>query len=111
MIGAVAETDWLPPQLDRDINGYVCTGRDLSRWPLDRGPFALETSIPGIFCAGDVRHGSIKRVASGVGEGSMSIAFIPRILFTLQPSAHSPGREGSPMGALLSRSSLRLVVR
>ena len=46
MIGAVAETDWLPPQFDRDINGYVCTGRDLSRWPLDRGPFALKPASP-----------------------------------------------------------------
>jgi len=80
MIGAVAETNWLPPKIERDANGYICTGRDLTTWTLEREPFALETSIPGIFCAGDVRHGSIKRVASGVGEGSMSIAFIHEYL-------------------------------
>jgi thioredoxin reductase (NADPH) len=71
---------WLPDTLERDDKGYVCTGRDLTAWPLDREPFPLETSLPGIFCAGDVRHGSIKRVASGVGEGSMSIAFIHEYL-------------------------------
>jgi thioredoxin reductase (NADPH) len=76
MIGATANTSWLPPTLERDAKGYIYTGRDLTGWPLDREPFPLETSLPGIFCAGDVRHGSIKRVASGVGEGSMSIAFI-----------------------------------
>jgi thioredoxin reductase (NADPH) len=76
MIGATANTSWLPATLERDDKGYVCTGRDLTAWPLEREPFPLETSLPGIFCAGDVRHGSIKRVASGVGEGSMSIAFI-----------------------------------
>jgi thioredoxin reductase (NADPH) len=80
MIGAVAKTAWLPPSLERDANGYICTGRDLTSWPLDREPFALETSIPGIFCAGDVRRGSVKRVASGVGEGSMSIAYIHEYL-------------------------------
>jgi thioredoxin reductase (NADPH) len=80
MIGATANTSWLPPTLQRDAKGYICTGRDLTGWPLDREPFPLETSLPGIFCAGDVRHGSIKRVASGVGEGSMSIAFIHQYL-------------------------------
>jgi thioredoxin reductase (NADPH) len=80
MIGATANTLWLPDTLERDDKGYVCTGRDLTAWPLDREPFPLETSLPGIFCAGDVRHGSIKRVASGVGEGSMSIAFIHEYL-------------------------------
>ena len=80
MIGAVAKTHWLPASLERDANGYICTGRDIQTWSLDREPFALETSIPGIFCAGDVRHGSVKRVASSVGEGSMSIAFIHEYL-------------------------------
>jgi len=91
MTGAVAKTDWLPPEIERDANGYICTGRDLTAWPLDREPFALETSIPGIFCAGDVRHGSVKRVASGVGEGSMSIAFIHEYLAlaTPQPQANA----------------------
>ena len=80
MIGATANTSWLPTTLERDAKGYIYTGRDLARWSLDREPFPLETSLPGIFCAGDVRHGSIKRVASGVGEGSMSIAFIHQYL-------------------------------
>jgi thioredoxin reductase (NADPH) len=80
MIGATANTAWLPSTLERDAKGYICTGRDLTGWTLERQPFPLETSLPGIFCAGDVRHGSIKRVASGVGEGSMSIAFIHQYL-------------------------------
>jgi thioredoxin reductase (NADPH) len=80
MIGAVAQTHWLPASLERDTNGYICTGRDITTWSLDREPFALETSVPGIFCAGDVRRGSVKRVASSVGEGSMSIAYIHEYL-------------------------------
>ncbi|MGB6609685.1 MAG: FAD-dependent oxidoreductase [Acidobacteriaceae bacterium] len=86
MIGAVAQTEWLPPEIERDANGFIRTGRDLTAWTLDREPFALETSVPGIFCAGDVRHGSIKRVASGVGEGSISIAFIHEYLALSSPS-------------------------
>jgi thioredoxin reductase (NADPH) len=80
MIGAVADASWLPKELQRDEKGYICTGRDLTNWKLDRAPFPLETSLPGIFCAGDVRHNSIKRVSSGVGEGSMAIAFIHQFL-------------------------------
>ena len=88
LIGADAETEILPPELIRDARGYICTGRDVldlqtearHYWPLERDPYLLETSVPGIFSAGDVRHGSIKRVASGVGEGSMSIAFIHQYL-------------------------------
>src|SRR5262249_6028029 len=78
-IGAQAETSWLPAGIVRNQWGYICTGRDAKDmvsergqpWPLDRDPFLLETSVPGIFAAGDVRHGSIKRVASSVGAGSM----------------------------------------
>jgi thioredoxin reductase (NADPH) len=80
MIGAKANTRWLPETLQRDSAGYLCTGRDLFTWPLDRPAFPLETNLPGIFCAGDVRHDSIKRVSSGVGEGSMAIAFIHQYL-------------------------------
>jgi thioredoxin reductase (NADPH) len=80
MIGADACTSWLPAQLERDPRGYVCTGKDLTTWTLDRHPFPLETSMPGVFCAGDARHNSIKRVSSGVGEGSMAIAFIHQFL-------------------------------
>jgi thioredoxin reductase (NADPH) len=88
-IGAHAETEWLPPTLIRDRWSYVCTGRDVmdllaereaGTWPLERDPYLLETSIPGIFAAGDVRHGSIKRVASSVGEGSMAVAFVHQYL-------------------------------
>jgi len=80
MIGATASTQWLPQELQRDSKGYICTGRDLTSWKLEREPFPLETSLPGVFCAGDVRHNSIKRVSSGVGEGSMAIAFIHQYL-------------------------------
>jgi thioredoxin reductase (NADPH) len=87
-IGADAETSWLPPDLCKDERGYVCTGRDVmdmvarrdARWPLERDPYLLETNVPGVFAVGDVRHGSIKRVASGVGEGSMAIAFVHQYL-------------------------------
>jgi thioredoxin reductase (NADPH) len=80
MIGADACTSWLPIALERDSRGYLCTGRDLTTWRLDRHPFPLETNLPGVFCAGDARHNSIKRVSSGVGEGSMAIAFIHQYL-------------------------------
>jgi thioredoxin reductase (NADPH) len=80
MIGADANTTWLPGELERDEAGYICTGRDLKTWKCKREPFPLETSLAGVFCAGDVRHGSIKRVSSGVGEGSMAIAFIHQYL-------------------------------
>jgi thioredoxin reductase (NADPH) len=79
-IGADAETAWIPEALDRDARGYLKTGRDLEHWPLARAPFLLETSVPGIFAAGDVRSTSVKRVASSVGEGSMVISFIHQYL-------------------------------
>lgn len=87
-IGADASTEWLPGTVIRDARGYVCTGRDVmdlvarnnGGWPLKRDPFLLETSVPGVFAVGDVRHGSIKRVAAGVGEGSMAIAFVHQYL-------------------------------
>jgi thioredoxin reductase (NADPH) len=80
MIGAHAKTNWLPTELQRDENGFICTGRDLISWSHERPPFLLETNLQGVFCAGDVRHDSIKRVSSGVGEGSMCIAFIHQYL-------------------------------
>jgi thioredoxin reductase (NADPH) len=86
-IGAEPKTDWLEGVVERDERGFILSGPDLMRggkrpkgWPLDRDPYLLETSVPGIFVAGDVRHGSIKRVASGVGEGSIAVQFIHRYL-------------------------------
>jgi len=89
-IGADAETDWLPDTIACDDRGYLLTGRDArqsGKWTLERDPYLLETSVPGVFAAGDVRHGSIKRVASGVGEGSMAIAFIHQYLALAERSA------------------------
>ena len=80
MIGADASTSWLPAELERDSRGYICTGRELTSWNESRQPLPLETSLPGVFSAGDVRHNSIKRVSSGVGEGSMAVAFIHQYL-------------------------------
>lgn len=82
-IGAVPRTDWLPAEIETDTKGFIRTGRRLagsSHWTLERGPFLLETSYPGIFAAGDVRLDSVKRCAAGVGEGSMAIAFIHQYL-------------------------------
>jgi thioredoxin reductase (NADPH) len=73
--------------VERDERGFILAGRDLTPdgqrpkgWKLDRDPYLLETSVPGIFVAGDVRHGSVKRVASGVGEGSIAVQFIHQYL-------------------------------
>jgi thioredoxin reductase (NADPH) len=87
-IGADAKTDWLPAELERDARGYLRTGRAIEDWRYDRAPFLLETSVQGVFAAGDVRSESVKRVASSVGEGSMVIAFIHQYLATApQPVA------------------------
>ena len=83
MIGADAVTGWLPPEIARDTHGFILTGADAAatdRWTAERRPFALETSVPGVFAVGDVRSGSVKRVAAGVGEGGMAIAFVHQYL-------------------------------
>ena len=82
-IGADAETAWLPPEIALDRKGYVLTGSDVraaGRWQLERDPYLLETSAPGVFACGDVRLGPVKRVAAAVGEGSMAIAFVHQYL-------------------------------
>lgn len=86
-IGAAPRTDWLGDTVSRDGRGFVLTGPDLPPgptigWPLERGPYALETSVPGVFAAGDVRLDSMKRVASAVGEGAMSVYLVHRYLAT-----------------------------
>jgi thioredoxin reductase (NADPH) len=87
-IGAAPRTDWLGDAVARDGRGFVLTGPDLPPgptmgWPLERGPYALETSVPGVFAAGDVRLDSMKRVASAVGEGAMSVYLVHRYLATI----------------------------
>lgn len=85
-IGAVPHTDWLGDRVARDERGFILTGPALGAlesWPLKRQPFLLECSVPGIFAAGDVRSQSVKRVASAVGEGSVSVAFVHRHLAEL----------------------------
>jgi thioredoxin reductase (NADPH) len=86
-IGAAPRTEWLAGVVDRDERGFVLAGPDLSAtgtrprgWPLDRPPYHLETSVPGVFVAGDVRADSVKRVASAVGEGAMAVALVHRYL-------------------------------
>lgn len=86
-IGALPRTDWLGDAIERDDRGFILTGPDLmqggarpKKWTLDRDPFLLETNVPGVFAVGDVRHGSVKRVASGVGEGSVAVQFIHQYL-------------------------------
>ena len=88
-IGAAPKTQWLPKELARDSKGFVLAGPDLmarapASWPLQRQPYLLETSIPGIFVAGDVRFNSVKRCASAVGDGSIAIQFVHQYLASLQ---------------------------
>ena len=101
MIGAQPHTEWLPAEIERDEQGFVLTGADVrgsDAWPCERSPFLLETSMPGVFAAGDVRHGSVKRVASAVGEGSVAIQFLHQLFAgdDLEPR----GRPKETTGAL-----------
>jgi len=87
-IGAAPKTDWLPKQIAVDEKGFILAGPDLKvrapgAWKLDRDPYLLETSMPGVFVAGDVRFNSVKRCASAVGEGSIAVQFMHQYLATL----------------------------
>jgi thioredoxin reductase (NADPH) len=90
LIGANPGTEWLPDEIARDEHGFLLTGSDLMAgdgWSLERNPGLLETSMPGVFAAGDIRHGSVKRVASAVGEGSIAIQHIHNLLAADEPLA------------------------
>jgi len=113
LIGAEPHTSWLPEEIARDEKGYVITGRDLLRygrprrgWHMGRLPLLLETSMSGVFAVGDVRHGSVKRVASAVGEGSIAVQMVHEYL-----SSAPRGRSGMSTGdggAALERTSGRI---
>lgn len=97
MIGGHPHTEWLPPGVERDDQGFVLTGTDLRgdhTWPLARSPLLLETSLPGILAAGDVRHGSAKRVASAVGEGSVAVQLLHSLFAAGR--VHPRGRPKEP---------------
>ena len=86
-IGAQPHTDWVGPAVARDDRGFILSGLDLTPggirphgWPLDRDPLPLETSVPGVFVAGDVRHSYVKRVAAAVGEGAMAVSLVHQYL-------------------------------
>lgn len=86
-IGAAPRTEWLPVGILRDDKGFLLAGPDLRvdgkiapEWKENREPYLLESSVPGVFVAGDVRHGSVKRVASAVGEGSIAVQFVHQYL-------------------------------
>ena len=99
-IGADAETAWLPEEIALDRHGYVLTGPDMQAtadWPLDRDPYLLETSVPGILACGDVRSGPVKRVASAVGEGSMTIAFAHRFIIDAAAQDSAVDRVSGPV--------------
>jgi thioredoxin reductase (NADPH) len=101
LIGAQPFTGWLPGTIQRDQWGFILTGPDTGQhWPLQRAPFPLETTIPGVFAVGDVRHGSIKRVASAVGDGSIAIRLIHDYLALPPPErkGHEPRLRGQGCG-------------
>ena len=103
LIGAEPHTDWLATTVERDERGFLLTGRDLLRdgrpppdWPLDRPPLLLETSLPSVFAAGDVRHRSVKRVASAVGEGAIAVQLVHQYLGENESVPASPSRPAEP---------------
>jgi thioredoxin reductase (NADPH) len=81
MTGADPNTEWLQGRVELDAKGFIKTGNDVEHgWPLQRAPHMLESSLPGVFAVGDIRAGSVKRVASAVGEGSMAVQFVHKVL-------------------------------
>ena len=104
LIGADPHTDWLPPEIAKDPSGFLLTGEELSEgsnWSLERRPYSLETSMPSVFAAGDVRRSSVKRVASAVAEGSIAIRLVQTLfanerLGVVEPSARGTGRATWP---------------
>jgi thioredoxin reductase (NADPH) len=107
-IGGEPHTDWLPESVARDERGYILTERDASTnpgrpmWPLERSPFSLETSVPGVFAAGDVRHGTAKRVAPAIGEGAVAIRSVHEYL----GQRERPERSTPALAAAATRGSL-----
>jgi len=98
LIGAEPYTGWLPPEIEQDERGFILTGADTSQRSaprFSRGPFLLETSMPGVFAAGDVRHGSVKRVASAVGEGSIAIQLLHQYFAAEQLSPQGSARDAT----------------
>jgi thioredoxin reductase (NADPH) len=107
-IGADAQTSWLPPEIALDHKGYVLTGsemRSAGRWTLERDPYLLETSVPGIFACGDVRFAPVKRVAAAVGEGSMAIAFVHQYLRDAGAAEAAPANGAGTVTAAAYRPS------
>jgi thioredoxin reductase (NADPH) len=101
LIGSQPRTQWLGDSVARDRQGFILTGPDLPagtghRWPPGRPPLPLETSLPGVFAAGDVRRGSVNRVASAVGEGAATIPLVHRYLHTTTTTAASPAGPVTP---------------
>ena len=99
LIGAHPHTDWLPPEIARNASGFLLTGEELPddcNWPLERRPYSLETSMPGVLAAGDVRHSSVKRVASAVGEGSIAIQLVQTLLANERLGAGRPPEAAAP---------------
>jgi thioredoxin reductase (NADPH) len=93
LIGARPQTEWLPAEIARDEYGFLLTGDDVAAddWPLERPPLSLETSMPGVLAAGDVRHASVKRVAAAVGEGSIAVQLVHRLVADGQPPLELDG--------------------